>query len=183
MLNSRWEENQISILNFPTTKYDILYVDPPWPVKKIQRRVRPNQVDMDYPVMSLEELRSLPIPSISEYDSTLWLWTTQKMLPEALKLMEYWGFKYSRTITWDKGNGMCINGFHNRTELLLFGYKGKLAAFPKRHAFPTLISARSKRHSEKPQIFRDLISLFGVKKIELFARVKDENWDVWGNEV
>ena len=78
---------------------------------------------------------------------------------------------------------MCLFGFHHRTEFLLFGYRGKLDMYPKRRAFPTLICAKSDYHSSKPQIFRDWISKFGDKKIELFARQKTPGWDVWGNEV
>ena len=55
--------------------------------------------------------------------------------------------------------------------------------YPKRKAFPTLVQAKTDKHSKKPQIFRDLISVFGDTKIELFAREKTEGWDVWGNEV
>ena len=164
-------------------KYQIIYADPPWDVKKIKRKSRPNQIEMDYPTMSLEEIKSLPIQNISEDNSVLFLWTTHAYLPKAFEVMSTWGFKYQRTITWDKRNGMCLFGFHHRTEFLLFGYKGKIEMYPRRKAFPTMVEARSKRHSSKPQIFRDLILPFGDKRIELFAREKTEGWDVWGNEV
>lgn len=164
-------------------KYDVILADPPWPVKKIKRKVRPNQIEMDYPVMSLEEIGNLPVGSISLPNSVLFLWATHAHLPNAFEVMKKWGFKYQRTITWDKGNGMCLFGFHHRTEFLLFGYKGKLEMYPRRKAIPTIVKAKSFRHSEKPAIFRELIAPFGDKKIELFARVKSEGWDVWGNEV
>jgi len=168
---------------FPDKKYQIIYADPPWPIKKIKRKVRPNQVDMDYPVMKIRDIKLLPVGDISEETCKCFLWTIQKYLKEAFDVLEYWGFKYQRTITWDKGNGMCLFGFHHRTEFLLFGYKGKIDMYPKQKAFPTLVTARSERHSKKPQIFRDLISPFGDTKIELFARQKTDGWDVWGNEV
>jgi N6-adenosine-specific RNA methylase IME4 len=104
-------------------------------------------------------------------------------LPKAFEVISAWGFKYQRTITWDKQNGMCLFGFHHRTEFLLFGYKGKLEMYPKRSAFPTIVQAKSERHSSKPQIFRDLIKPFGDTRIELFARQKVDGWDCWGNEV
>ncbi len=87
-------------------------------------------------------------------------------------------------VTWDKSNGMCLHGFHHRSEFLLFGYRGKLDLYPKRQAFPTVVSYSSKKlkHSEKPQLFRDLIEPFGEERIELFARTKSDGWDVWGNE-
>ena len=168
---------------FPDKKYQIIYADPPWPVKKILRKSRPNQIEMDYPIMSIEEIKNLAVRDLADINSTLWLWTTHAYLPKAFEVMALWGFKYQRTITWDKHNGMCLFGFHHRTEFLLFGYKGKLPIYPSRKAFPTLITASSYRHSAKPQIFRDLIAPFGLNKIELFAREKTEGWDAWGNEI
>jgi len=165
-------------------KYQIIYADPPWQVKKIVRKVRPNQTEnLDYPTMSLEAIKNLAVGSIADDNSVLFLWTTQAYLPKAFGVMDAWGFKYQRVITWDKSNGVCFFGFHHRTEFLLFGYKGRIEMYPRRKAFPTLVTAKSNRHSSKPQIFRDLISPFGDTKIELFAREKVDGWDAWGNEV
>lgn len=164
-------------------KYNIIYADPPWDIKKIQRRVRPNQVEMDYSTMSVKEIKDLPVKDILEENSVCFLWTIQKYLKDAFDVLDAWGFKYQRTITWDKQNGLCFFGFHHRTEFLLFGYRGKIEMYPKRKAFPTIVQCKTDKHSKKPQIFRDLISPFGSKKIELFAREKTEGWDVWGNEV
>ena len=164
-------------------KYSVIYADPPWDIKKIQRISRPKQIDMDYPTMSLEEIRVLPVRELADENSSLFLWTIQSYLPYSFGILESWGFKYNRTITWDKRNGMCLNGFHNRTEFLLFGYRGFLEGFPERQPFPTVVSASSPRHSEKPEIFRTLIEPFGEPRIELFARNKYPGWDVWGNEI
>ena len=168
---------------FPNRKYNVIYADPPWDVKKIKRKVRPNQVKMDYPTMTLDEIKALPVGDIADEHSTLWLWTTHAYLPKSFEVMSEWGFRYQRTITWDKSNGLCLFGFHHRTEFLLFGYKGKIDMYPKRKAFPTLVQEKSPRHSEKPHIFRELISPFGEKRIELFARKTVDGWDAWGNEV
>jgi len=164
-------------------KYNIIYADPPWEIKKMKRKVRPNQIAMDYPTMSFERIKSLNVEAITEDDCVCFLWTIQKYLPFAFDVLKSWGFKYQRTITWDKQNGMCLFGFHHRTEFLLFGYKGKIEMYPKRKAFPTIVQCKTYRHSKKPQVFRDLISPFGKNKIELFAREKTEGWDCWGNEV
>lgn len=166
-------------------KYQIIYADPPWEVKKIQRKVRPNQVQMDYPTMKLVDIKNLGI-ALRQYEAEnckLFLWATQAFLPQSFGVMEDWGFKYQRVITWDKQNGMCLFGFHNRTEFLLFGYRGKIEMYPHQKAFPTIVVAKSAWHSEKPQIFRDLIAPMGGARLELFARKKTEGWDVWGNEV
>ena len=165
-------------------RYQVIYADPPWPVKKIVRKCRPNQkVNLDYPTMSMEEIMELPVASIADDNCVLFLWTTHAFLQFGIDVMRKWGFRYQRCITWDKQNGMCLFGFHHRTEFLLFGYKGKIEMYPRRKAFPTMVQAKSERHSSKPQIFRDLIAPFGETKVELFARQKTEGWDVWGNEV
>lgn len=171
------------MIPFPNKQYDVIYADPPWPVTKIIRKVRPNQVTMDYPTMSLQDITNLPVGTLAKDKSVCFLWTTQRFLPDAFGVLAAWGFRYQRTISWDKGNGMCLFGFHHRNEFLLFGYKGKLDIYPKRKAFPTHVTAKSAKHSSKPQIFRDLIEPFGQERIELFARERVPGWDAWGNEV
>jgi N6-adenosine-specific RNA methylase IME4 len=164
--------------------YKVIYADPPWPVSKVVRKCRPNQKsELDYPTMTIKQITDLPVSLISAPDCVLFLWTTHKYLPDSFSILSKWGFKYQRTITWDKGNGMCLFGFHHRTEFLLFGYRGRLEMYPRRPAFPTIVSEKSPRHSEKPQIFRDLIAPYGIPRIELFARIRVPGWDAWGNEV
>lgn len=166
-------------------KYSIIYADPPWDMKKIKRKVRPNQTGFDYSTMSIEEICDLPVKELSSDNGVLFLWATQKYLPKAFAVMDAWGFKYQRTLTWDKQNGMCLFGFHNRTEFLLFGYKGKLEMYPRRKAVPTIfqISSKKLKHSQKPDEIRIAIEVYGKDKIELFARQHADGWDCWGNEV
>ena len=172
------------MIPFPEKKYQVIYADPPWEVKKVVRKSRPNQKEsLDYKTMPLEEIMALNVCGLAEEDSTLWLWATHAYLPKAFDVMRSWGFRYQRVITWDKSNGMCLFGFHHRTEFLLFGYRGKIDMYPKRKAFPTVVSAKSDRHSEKPNIFRELIEPFGSSRIELFARQRVDGWDAWGDEV
>ena len=67
--------------------------------------------------MELDQIKKLPIPSISDDNCVLFLWTIQKYLKDAFDVLKVWGFKYHKTITWDKGNGMCLFGFHNPISL------------------------------------------------------------------
>ena len=90
-------------------KYQVIYADPPWDVKKIIRKSRPNQIKFDYPTMNIESIKRLDIQSITLDNSVLFLWTTHAYLPKAFDVMSTWGFKYQRTITWDKQNGMCLS--------------------------------------------------------------------------
>ena len=174
----------IKDLNNLPYKYQVIVVDPPWPITKIKRGVRPNQIEIDYPIMSLEDIKLQPINILGKNNSVCFLWTIQKFLREAFMILEHWNFKYQRVITWDKGNGMSLFGFHHRTEFILFGYRGKLEMYPRRRTMPTLITEHTwRQHSVKPQVFYDYASAFGEPKIDLFARQEREGWDVWGNEV
>lgn len=171
-------------VKFPNKKYNVIVVDPPWEIHKILRKVRPNQqYNLDYPIMSLEEIRNLPISSISQDNSVCFLWTIQSYLENSFSILREWGFKYQRTLTWDKSNGMCLFGFHHRTEFVLFGYKGKLEMYPRRKTIPTVFSGKSPFHSAKPDIFYEMINCFGDDRIDIFARKERDGWDVWGNEV
>jgi len=127
----------------------------------------------------------LPVAPISDDNCWCFLWATQAYLPKAFKVMDAWGFKYQRTITWDKRNGLCLFGFHHRTEFLLVGYKGKIEMYPRRKAVPTCfsISSKSLKHSQKPGEIRTALEPFGDSRIELFAREKTEGWTSIGNDI
>jgi hypothetical protein len=36
--------------------YDVIVIDPPWPLQKIDRDTRPNQVGFDYPTLREQDL-------------------------------------------------------------------------------------------------------------------------------
>lgn len=164
--------------------YDVIVVDPPWPVKKIVRKVRPNQKpELDYRTMTLVEIKNLPVNSIASDNSVLFLWTTQAFLQSSFDVMAGWGFKYQRLLTWDKANGVCFFGFHHRTEFCLFGYRGRIEMYPKRKAIPTLIQGKSEKHSAKPDEFYLLLDRLPGRKIDVFARKQRDGWSVWGDEV
>jgi N6-adenosine-specific RNA methylase IME4 len=165
-------------------KYDIIVVDPPWPVKKIKRKSRPKQVAMDYLTMSVDDIATLPVAELAARDCWCFLWTTHKYLPQAFDILKKWGFKYQRTMTWDKQNGMCLFGFHHRTEFVLVGYIGYVEMYPKQRAVPTIFTESSwGAHSVKPECFYRLIEDLGMMRIDIFARKKRPGWHAWGNEV
>lgn len=166
-------------------KYKVIYADPPWNqgmTGKYNRREK-RKMGLDYPTMSIEEIKALPVGEIADVGCHLYLWTTNQFLREGFDVMSAWGFKYLAPVTWVKPSGIG-NWFIHRTQTLLFGYKDK-CVFPKQRYKPTvLITGLPKRHSQKPKEMRDLINqISGAPKIELFAREKTKGWDVWGNEV
>lgn len=93
-------------------KFDVIYADPPWQHndrKKIRKDGKKPRFGVGannhYATLSLEELCALDMASISNTPSVLLLWALYPMLPEALQVMQAWGFKYSTiAFTWVKLN-------------------------------------------------------------------------------
>jgi len=172
---------------FPDKKYDVIVVDPPWQIKKINRRSRPNQKSMDYDVMELSDIKSLPIKSLAKDNSLIFMWTIQKCLFNAKNIIEDWGFKYLCMGVWEKtygkSAGMPLYGFQWNAEFIAIGYTGKIDTFPKRKLIPLCFSAENVRHSQKPDKFYDFLERLGDERIDLFARRKRNGWDVWGDEI
>ena len=168
-------------------KFGLIVVDPPWPIKKIARKVRPRQTKMDYKTMSVQDIASLPIGELAEESCWLFLWTIQKFLFDARKILEGWGFEYLATGAWKKvygrSAGMPLFGFLWNVEFILIGYKKKPELWPKRKLIPLAFEAPNIKHSQKPDIFYEMISPLAENKIDLFARRTRPGWDVWGDEV
>jgi len=170
----------------PKGKYRCIVIDPPWPVKKIERLERPMQgLNLDYPIMSLEEIEILPIKKLSFNDGChLYLWVTHKYLPTGLGLVESWGFKYQCLMTWVKPTGMTPYSWMYNTEHVIYATKGnlKLEKFGVKLSFEASVKKGS--HSEKPDVFYERIKQCSPEpRIDLFARKKRDGYRVWGNEV
>ena len=166
-------------------KYQIIYADPPWSYrnKKTGGSMKSGS-EAKYPTMSFEELIAFPVRNITDIRGcALFLWATTPMLPEAIKLMGYWGFEYKTAIYWRKIMSLGMGfWFRGQVEVCLVGIRGKVKAFRIQKA--NFLQTKALRHSEKPEEMRQLIEETGLKpRIELFARQKVEGWDCWGNEV
>ncbi len=167
-------------------QYKTILADPPWKIDFIKRKVRPNQIAMPYPTMSIKEICDLGI-ALRPYlynDCNLFLWTTHKYLPDAFRVINEWGFKYHCLLTWDKTMGMALCGFHRRTEFLLYAHRGRITVNQNGRFIPTLLTEKMTTHSTKPQILYEILESNTPKpRLELFARNKRNGWDCWGNEV
>lgn len=169
----------------PPNKYRCLVIDPPWPVKKIEREERPNQgIELDYPTMTLEQIEALPILDLADESGChLYLWVTQKYLPVGLKLVEKWGFSYQCLMTWKKNVGITPYSWMYDTEHVIFARLGNLPLqqLGLRLSFEAAVNG----HSVKPDVFfQDRVRLASPEpRLEMFARKQREGFEVWGNEV
>jgi N6-adenosine-specific RNA methylase IME4 len=164
--------------------YGVLYVDPPWDFL-----VRSRATGMDrhaanhYPVMQLAEIAALQLPAAP--DCVLFLWATIAHNANALRLIEHWGFEYRSMHIWRKpgvGTGYWVR---ENAELLLIATRGTVPAPAPGDQLRCLFAARRHAHSEKPEIFAELIERLypNTPKLEMFARRPRPGWDSWGNEV
>ena len=174
-------------------KYKIIYADPPWKYNsRANHKTRfRGGAEGHYPLMSMDEIKALPINKIADKNCALLMWATFPYLDEQIKLFEHWGFEYKTLgFLWMKANK--INGFpffgvgfysKSNAEICLLGIKGRMK--PITNKISQVVLAPRGEHSVKPKEVRNkIVELFGdLPRIELFARQKTKGWDTWGNEV
>lgn len=163
-------------------KYRIIYADPPWKYgdKLIEGY---GAAEHHYPVMSIEELNTLPIRELAEDDAVLFLWATSPLLQEAFEVIKSWGFEYKASFVWDKVKHNFGHYNSVRHEFLLVCTRGSCTP-DAMELFDSVQSIERTDHSTKPEEFRRIIDTLYThgKRIELFARREVEGWERWGNE-
>lgn len=179
------------MIPFPNRKYNIIYADPPWSIQVTSQvpSGRPNT--RPYRAMRQIDIFNLPVSDISQKDSTLFLWATSPLLPEAIFTIRQWGFEYkSVAFTWIKKNRKADSLFwgmgwwtRSNSEFCLLGTRGE----PKRKSAKvhSVLIEPIEKHSKKPAVIKEkIIELCGdLPRLELFARQKTVGWDTWGDEI
>jgi len=173
-------------------KFGTILADPPWQFQNRTGKVAPEHKRLNrYGTMQLGDICALPVADIAADPSHLYLWVPNALLPEGLKVMEAWGFRYVSNIVWHKvrkdggsdGRGVGFY-FRNVTELLLFGVNGKNARTlgPGRSQV-NMIQTRKREHSRKPdEQYKIIEDCSWGPRIELFSRGKRNGWEAWGNQ-
>lgn len=168
--------------------FGTIIADPPWAYQKTTRHAKlTGYSDAEYSPLSTADLCALPVGALAHDASVLALWTTFPFVPDALRLIDAWGFTYVTGLPWVKvtksdrskpeyGVGYWFRG---AAELILVGKRKKAY----RTNFTGLISENF-GHSRKPD---DLYALceggFPGPYLELFARRTRPGWTQLGNEL
>jgi N6-adenosine-specific RNA methylase IME4 len=169
----------------PDKRYGVILADPEWKFEPYSRETGMDRAaDNHYPTSELEAIKQRDVASIAAEDCVLFLWATAPMMPQALEVMQAWGFTYKTHAAWRKdriGTGYWFRGQH---ELLLVGVKGDVPAPAAGTQWSSVIEAPVREHSAKPdEALRMIESYFPtLPKIELNARRARFGWDSWGLE-
>jgi N6-adenosine-specific RNA methylase IME4 len=171
----------------PEGSYRCIVVDPPWPMEKIERDVRPKQKrELDYPTMSVEKITAKFKEVIRDHAQVegchVYLWTTHRFLPDALGIFMQAGVDYQCLLTWVKPTSMTPYSWMYNTEHVLFGHVGSLPLL--KLGMKVSFESPAVKHSEKPEIFYErMMAASPEPRLELYQRKKRDGIVGWGNEV
>jgi N6-adenosine-specific RNA methylase IME4 len=101
--------------------YDLILADPAWHWKPRSSKGEGRSAKNHYTVTSLDDMKRLPIRSIAARRSVLCMWAIDPMLPQALELMDAWGFEYKTVVFYwvktTKGSPIRFGG--NKIDLVI----------------------------------------------------------------
>lgn len=196
-----------SFANLPRGHFGAILADPPWRFRTwnkataVKRRGATSHgtnvcAAVHYNTMPIEEIAALPVARLAAEDCCLFLWISWPMLPDAMVLLEAWGFEYKTcAFDWMKAHAGQLDMLRDDADALMgMGY------WTRANTEPCLLATRGKpkrlnadvrqgiieprrEHSRKPDCVHERIErLVAGPYLELFARQTRPGWSAWGNE-
>lgn len=168
----------------PAGRFGAILADPPWAFRTYGKKdVAPARGEQPYSVMSLDDIKALPVADVAAKDCLLFMWTVSHLQAPAFEVAAAWGFSpVSIAFIWDKGRmGM---GYWTRqeAEVCHLFKRGK----PKRigKGVRSVIRAARREHSRKPdEQYERIEQLVAGPYLEMFARQARHGWSAWGDQV
>jgi N6-adenosine-specific RNA methylase IME4 len=184
--------------------YDLLFVDPAWPIKMRSEKGEAKSYARHYGAMSWDAIKALPVGHLAKRDAVLVLCCCSpivlyggdpqrhyrdadagRSLPG--EIMHAYGFRFVGVVPWlkrrSKGGIAYGTGyrFASATEPFLVGLTGSPNTVRQRN----LIDGLAREHSRKPEEAYAWCERFagpGARLCELFSRASRPGWDSWGLE-
>lgn len=199
----RTQRNDLPSLypDLPEKKYDVIYADPPWDYGgKLQfdksstsadqtdfsKKIFISSANFKYPTVKIKDLKKIPIYEIAKDDCLLFMWVTNPHLAQGIELGKAWGFEYKTVaFVWDKMVHNPGQYTMSYCELCLVFKRGRIPQPRGARNIKQLIRVPRGKHSVKPlEVLNGIEEMFPTQdKIEIFARHRPEDWDVWGLDV
>lgn len=170
-----------------TRKYPVVYADPAWKFGvRDEVTGREKSAENHYPTMDTDAICELfsNIGMPAARDCVLFLWATNPMLIDGLRVMEAWGFRYVHHWIWDKEVAGTGYWGRDRHEILLIGKRGKIPAPLPGSQPETVYREKKGKHSVKPDFYAETIERLypNVPRLEMFCRSPRPGGDAWGYE-
>jgi N6-adenosine-specific RNA methylase IME4 len=167
--------------------FDVVVIDPPRDMQKIDREVRTNQDAFDYPVMKVEEIEAWWEKNMAgklKPDVHLFIWATSKWLRSAIDLAKAFGFRFVLPMVWFKNGGFQPVGLPQfNCEFVVYARLGA-PQFVETKDFFCGFQAPRREHSRKPDAFYDTVRRVNAgSRVDVFARERRDGFAVYGNEV
>lgn len=168
--------------------YDLIMADPNWKFKNWSAAGEGKNPSAHYHCDDLEVIRQWPVHQLARRDCVLWLWATHPMLPQAISVMEAWGFTFKTSGVWVKrtvkgklgfGTGYCLR---SASEPFLIGTVGK-PTFSK--SVRTVVEGLLRENSRKPDeayAAAEKLVPGALRRADLFSRENRPGWEAWGDE-
>lgn len=118
-------------------EYGTIIVDPPWNYDHSTKdeKLRGYSTDKHYGGLTTADLCNLDVGGLARPDAVIFLWTTYPFLPDALRVLDAWGFRYVTGLPWVKADAARWTvrygvgyWFRHCTEHVLVGTKPKARA-------------------------------------------------------
>lgn len=171
--------------------YPTVVIDPPWPAPGYASEPlgeydsrKGFQKDFDYPLLTLPEIRALPIPELLDSDSLVFLWTINRFTRQAFEILDAWKLRYMFIMAWCKPGGPKPSQYPMyNMESILVARKGS-PRFLSTTNFKTANNwPRPRRSSAKPEEFYELLRrVTPAPRLDIFARRRIQGFDSFGNE-
>jgi N6-adenosine-specific RNA methylase IME4 len=101
--------------DLPRGHFKAIYADPPWSFRVWNKDTgNGRSAESHYGTMSMAELAALPVAELAADDCALFMWACWPSLPEALGIIDAWGFTYKTCgFDWMKAKASQIDMFRD----------------------------------------------------------------------
>lgn len=168
--------------------YSVILADPAW--QYADKSKHRGGAERHYPTMRVADIAALPVGDIAAPNAALFLWATWPTMPDALRVIDAWGFKFRTcAFVWVKttktGKHHIGMGHYTRanTEPCLLAVRGRMPVASRSQR--QVVMAERLKHSAKPaEVYDRIESLYPAgRRAELFARATREGWESFGHGI